>query len=185
MGLGSESGPISARHAEHANGPYLRPHRISGIGRKAEIRKQQVTGSIPAGGSIASIVCPQSSLSLLPGGDSGAAADYRRDAGRAFEQSVFDTAHATLEPGDALLLYTDGVTDSEDGSGNCFAEERLSAALERLHNQTVENVVGGLTRKVGEFSGGTPQGDDVTALALRWHPWVVRTHGEPESGAGI
>ena len=102
-----------------------------------------------------------------------------------FEKTAFDTGHATLEPGDALLLYTDGVTDAEDGAGDCFSEERLTATLERLHSQPVETVVGELIREVGEFSRGAPQGDDVTALAVRWRPWVVRSHGEPETGAGI
>jgi sigma-B regulation protein RsbU (phosphoserine phosphatase) len=103
----------------------------------------------------------------------------------AFEKSAFDTAHATLEPGDALLLYTDGVTDAEDGNGNSFSEERLTAALERLHCQPVKTVVGELIREVGEFSLGTPQGDDVTALAVRWGPAVVRPHSEAEAGSGI
>ncbi len=78
-----------------------------------------------------------------------------------FEKSAFDTGHATLEPGDALVLYTDGVSDAEDGSANCYSEERLVTTLERLHSQPVEAVVGELVREVGEFSQGEPQGDDV------------------------
>ncbi len=88
----------------------------------------------------------------------------------AFDQASFETGSMALDPGDALLLYTDGVTDAEDGSGNSFSEERVCASLARLAGQPVESIVSGLVREVGEFSEGAPQGDDVTALALRWRP---------------
>lgn len=73
----------------------------------------------------------------------------------------------TLEPGDSLVLYTDGVTEALDENGEEYGEERLArqvngaAELEpiALINKTLESVK--------SFAGTAPQADDITLVGLR------------------
>ena len=80
---------------------------------------------------------------------------------------------AVLEPGDTLLLYTDGVTEAFDAADHAFGEERLLDALDPALDPAM--LCDGLARAVHEFVGNAPQSDDITLLALRYD-------GNPEGG---
>ena len=74
-----------------------------------------------------------------------------------------------LNPGDALLLYTDGVTEAESREKKLFGEEALRAAFARsVHRSTsgargyVEGVYGSLL----DHTSGAEQNDDITMLAV-------------------
>ena len=47
----------------------------------------------------------------------------------AFEEVVLEELEASLDLGDVLLLYSDGITDAQDPSGNTYGDERLQTAL--------------------------------------------------------
>jgi sigma-B regulation protein RsbU (phosphoserine phosphatase) len=86
----------------------------------------------------------------------------------AFERAQYETGRMRLHPGDALLLYTDGVTEAEDGRENCFSEERLAAVLARAGTGPVERMIQEVVGEVRAFSGGAAQADDITVMALRY-----------------
>jgi serine phosphatase RsbU (regulator of sigma subunit)/predicted enzyme related to lactoylglutathione lyase len=71
-----------------------------------------------------------------------------------------------LFPGDVLVLYTDGITESFSDSGEEFAEERLIEALQRLRGQAAEAVVRTIVDEVQQFSHGE-QHDDITLIFAR------------------
>ena len=74
-----------------------------------------------------------------------------------------------LEPGDALYLYTDGVTEQADPRGELFGEERLRAFLEAGgFLERPETCTGAVLAGVEAHAAGTPQSDDRTQLLVRW-----------------
>lgn len=74
----------------------------------------------------------------------------------------------SLEGGDVVLLYTDGITEATDASGEMFGEERLRQALTRHATGRVEDVVANIVREVREHMA--EQDDDLTVVALRREP---------------
>ncbi|MBV8391625.1 MAG: SpoIIE family protein phosphatase, partial [Alphaproteobacteria bacterium] len=84
------------------------------------------------------------------------------------DQFAFRMEHMRLAPGDALVLYTDGVTEATAPDGELFGDQRLADLLgaDRWRNchEIVEGVMGG----VRLYEAGAPQSDDVAVLALRY-----------------
>lgn len=71
-----------------------------------------------------------------------------------------------LEPGDLLLLYTDGVTEQKDDEGEEYGEERLIAFLRSHENLPLEQLQSALVDDVIAFGNGR-QDDDVTTVIVR------------------
>lgn len=83
----------------------------------------------------------------------------------------WDCEEATLqlEPGDTLVAFSDGVTEAESATGECFGDTHLRALLARLAGQSAETVVDRLIEAAQQFADGA-QADDVTCIALRRQP---------------
>ncbi|GJF25307.1 SpoIIE family protein phosphatase [Streptomyces sp. HO565] len=72
-----------------------------------------------------------------------------------------------LRPHESLLLYTDGITEARDVSGEQFGEQRLVDALTNvLHQPGAQNVIHALTSAVHTFTGGHDIDDDQAVLVL-------------------
>lgn len=80
-----------------------------------------------------------------------------------------DTAEEFLEPGDWLVLHTDGITEARDAAGRFFGSERLVELLERevASAQPPPETVRRVTKAVLDHQGGVLQ-DDATILLARW-----------------
>jgi phosphoserine phosphatase RsbU/P len=74
-----------------------------------------------------------------------------------------------LKPGDQLVLYTDGVTDSRAPSGDRFGRPRLIETLERTRGRTAHELVGAVRDAVTEFRQSMDPVDDVTIVAIGRH----------------
>jgi len=84
---------------------------------------------------------------------------------------VFDDANLTeqeahLEPGDALVLYTDGVVEARSPAGLFFGEERLMALLRSSVALDASTIASRIEEAVLNFQEQTPR-DDVAVLVLR------------------
>ena len=73
-----------------------------------------------------------------------------------------------LRPGDALFLYTDGITEAENGTNEQFSPARLEACLGGVVAAAPADIIECVIAEVRSFAGGTPQSDDLTALVLRY-----------------
>jgi serine phosphatase RsbU (regulator of sigma subunit) len=76
----------------------------------------------------------------------------------------------TLEPGDLLLLYTDGVTDARAASGERFGDGRLIDIAESTRGGSAREVVEAVCSAYHTFQGEMPAADDVTIVAVRREP---------------
>ncbi len=83
-----------------------------------------------------------------------------------FEEAQFQEARLVLAPGEALLLYTDGVTEAVDADLEPFGEARLEALPLGLFD-TARATVEAVVVAVEAFAGEAEQADDITVLALR------------------
>jgi sigma-B regulation protein RsbU (phosphoserine phosphatase) len=76
------------------------------------------------------------------------------------------TSEFTLEPGDRLLFYTDGITDRENAAGIPYEVERLSNALDAARRFQAGAAVDALVADVEVFADGHEADDDQTLLLV-------------------
>jgi len=82
------------------------------------------------------------------------------------DDAEYGTGEVTLEKGDMLFLYTDGITEAVSATGGLFTEERLEALLAEIHTRPPADVVAAVVAAVDSFAAGIDQYDDITCLAL-------------------
>ncbi len=82
------------------------------------------------------------------------------------EEAVYQTRELVLEPGDRLLLYTDGVTEAMNSEKKLFSEAGLLAQTGSEAPGDIRILVTEVLESVHRFSAGAPQSDDITLLAL-------------------
>lgn len=71
-----------------------------------------------------------------------------------------------LQPGDALVLYSDGIIEALDANQALFDEARTMAAI-RESDGTVDGILQSLRQAIDAFVGRAPQSDDVTLVCVR------------------
>jgi phosphoserine phosphatase RsbU/P len=83
----------------------------------------------------------------------------------AFQESVYDQGEIELRPGDRLVMFTDGLSEAVDGSGEEFGEERLAGASLCNRQLSAEALHRCLLDRVTDFCGGEFE-DDATVLVV-------------------
>jgi sigma-B regulation protein RsbU (phosphoserine phosphatase) len=82
--------------------------------------------------------------------------------------ATYEFETVVLEPGDLVIVCSDGVTEARNRGGDEFGRERLVDAVQGRHGAKPEAVLEHLIGAVKQFSEGAAQADDVTALVLRY-----------------
>ncbi len=80
----------------------------------------------------------------------------------------FKEIQLLLEPGDAIFLYTDGVTEATDENGVFFSSERLLKEFQNIGHEPVEDVVAKILQGVRGHAGSAPQSDDIAMMMIRY-----------------
>jgi serine/threonine protein phosphatase PrpC len=81
-------------------------------------------------------------------------------------QSRFGTIQ--LQPGDLLVMFSDGISEALDAAGEEFGDDRILACLRRSGQGSVSQILECLVTTVKEFAAGTMQSDDMTAVVMRY-----------------
>jgi sigma-B regulation protein RsbU (phosphoserine phosphatase) len=86
-----------------------------------------------------------------------------------------------MEPGDVLVLYSDGLVESVNSSGEPFGEERLETAVARHLGRSAEEIRDGVLAALKAFAGRTPADDDCTLVVACYQgAGVQRKPAQPE-----
>lgn len=73
-----------------------------------------------------------------------------------------------LQPGDGVFLYTDGVTEAENGGHELYGTGRLARVLQANREASAKDLCAAVRRDVDAFAAGAPQFDDITMLYLHF-----------------
>lgn len=82
--------------------------------------------------------------------------------------AIYQTERLTLQPGDTLFLYTDGVTEATNRADELYGETRLLNALRSRPQDELAQMIHHIRAEVSQHADGAPQSDDVTMMALRY-----------------
>jgi serine phosphatase RsbU (regulator of sigma subunit) len=85
-----------------------------------------------------------------------------------FNDARYDQGVVTLEAGDTVVVFSDGVSEALDTAGEEFGDDRIRAAVAQGLSQSPQSVLDALLGAVKQFVGTAAQNDDITALVLRY-----------------
>ena len=85
----------------------------------------------------------------------------------AYDDIDYEEESLQLEPGDMLVMFTDGVTEAMNPSNKEFGEERLDAILSRQAGKGSQEMVESIKAGIAEFVEDAEQSDDITMLVLK------------------
>ncbi|MCP5094499.1 MAG: PP2C family protein-serine/threonine phosphatase [Chloroflexi bacterium] len=83
-----------------------------------------------------------------------------------FEDMPWEQGKAKLDPGDVLVMYSDGVTEAEDEEQDYFGEDRLMSVAKANMGRSAEVIESKVVTAVTTFVGDAPQMDDITLMIL-------------------
>ncbi|MCP4397637.1 MAG: SpoIIE family protein phosphatase [bacterium] len=85
----------------------------------------------------------------------------------AIDEIELEEKELSVEEGDVLVLYTDGVTESINSQEEEFGEERLEQLIQDHHTQSARDLMQTIEERVMAFAGDEPQFDDFTLMVLK------------------
>ncbi|MBN2357680.1 PP2C family protein-serine/threonine phosphatase [candidate division KSB1 bacterium] len=84
------------------------------------------------------------------------------------EQAIlYHESALSLQNGDCIVFYTDGITEGIDEQGNEFGEQRLFDVIERHQDVSAQQLLDAIYAESIQFSGKDQQADDITLIILR------------------
>lgn len=85
-----------------------------------------------------------------------------------FPRTIFRAAKVHLQPGDLVLLFSDGLTEAQDFTGGLFGDGRLNKVAKRCARLSAVAATKEILQAVRTFVGPAPLSDDLTLLVLRY-----------------
>ncbi|MGE4489104.1 MAG: PP2C family protein-serine/threonine phosphatase [Kiritimatiellales bacterium] len=85
------------------------------------------------------------------------------------ENAEYRTFHIRLQPGDAVLMYTDGLLEEVDDTNEEFGREHAREVLSHQENNEPKTLCDALIHTLSEFHSNRPFTDDVCLLGFRWN----------------
>jgi sigma-B regulation protein RsbU (phosphoserine phosphatase) len=101
----------------------------------------------------------------------GASGPLEVEGGRVLgliEASEYPVNRLRLGHRDALVMYTDGVSEAQDGDGGFFEIDRIVESAKAHRHEAASSMTAAILEAVRRFAGATPQSDDITLMTLRF-----------------
>ena len=83
------------------------------------------------------------------------------------EEMPYEIHTIQLTKGDAIFLYTDGVTDANDNYNEFYGKERLKNILNKHKNDDLSDIINSVENDIDEFCNQEEQFDDTTMFVIR------------------
>jgi sigma-B regulation protein RsbU (phosphoserine phosphatase) len=83
------------------------------------------------------------------------------------EDTAYEETRIPLEPGDTVILYTDGIVEAMDGEEKIFGFDRLMEMVRGKQTLSADSLLKEILDQVGEFAAGAEQHDDLTVIVLK------------------
>jgi phosphoserine phosphatase RsbU/P len=85
-----------------------------------------------------------------------------------FEKATYEEETLQLQPGDVLVMFSDGISEALNAAGEEFGDDRILKCVERNVQGKASQTLECLVHTVKTFAAGTMQSDDMTAVVVRY-----------------
>ncbi len=85
----------------------------------------------------------------------------------AFDFAEYQAHETKLEPGDVLVIFSDGVTEAANAANQLFGDQRLEELVKKSAGLSAKDIKERIEQAVVTFTRGLPQSDDITLIALK------------------
>lgn len=86
-----------------------------------------------------------------------------------FSDATYETMQLAFEPGDRLLVFSDGVSEAVDSNGEAFGEERIMSVLSEAHMLPSDEILPRLMDQIEAWVGRAgPKADDISAICFEF-----------------
>ncbi len=104
---------------------------------------------------------------LIKAGDEARFVDYGQQPLGMFRDTRYHEYHLILEPGDVLVLYTDGATEANSPTGEEFGRDRLVAAVKESIDRPAREMIASIQMAILEWTASVGASDDVTLFIIK------------------
>ena len=94
-----------------------------------------------------------------------------------FDEAVYKDSECLLAPGSSLLLYTDGITEAENGEFALFGEDALLRVCASVVSRTPQVICHSVLTAVREHAAGALQSDDITLMCVTFDGRLAQMNG--------
>ncbi|HJT66126.1 MAG TPA: GAF domain-containing SpoIIE family protein phosphatase [Pyrinomonadaceae bacterium] len=84
-----------------------------------------------------------------------------------FRETRYHQYYLDFEPGDVLVLYTDGATEANSPTGEEFGRERLAQAVKKAYDRPAREMIASLQMEILEWTANAGSSDDVTFFVIK------------------
>ena len=85
-----------------------------------------------------------------------------------FDFAEYRTGQVQLEPGDFLVIYSDGISEASNARAELYDERRLRRVIEEYSGTGVQDLLESIQAEVRTFTEGAPQSDDITLVVVQY-----------------
>jgi len=84
-----------------------------------------------------------------------------------FENAVYDEENIDIQPGDLLVVFSDGIADATNTSGQFFTEERFKNLLIKNIDESPQKIIDIVRNELTNYTANEPQFDDITLCIIK------------------